>query len=71
MRVTDSFSIAQGGTKVNKLTQEQINAVIESHGKWLRGEPGGSRAYLSSADLSGADLSGADLRSADLRSALS
>lgn len=48
------------------LTREQIDKIIESHGKWLRDEEGGSRANLCDADLRGADLRGADLRCADL-----
>ena len=60
-------------------TAAELAEIIESHGKWLRVEKGGSRADLSGADLScanlrsanlyGADLSGADLRSADLSGA--
>ena len=56
-----------------------LQEIIESHGKWLRGEEGGRRAdlckadlckaNLSGADLSNADLSGADLSNADLRRA--
>ena len=52
-----------------KITQEKLNEIIASHGKWLKNEDGGKSAYLSGADLSGADLSGADLRSADLSGA--
>lgn len=29
-----------------KLTQEQLDKIIESHGKWLRDEEGGERANL-------------------------
>ena len=54
-----------------KISKEQLQEIITSHGKWLRNEEGGQRvdlggAYLSGADLSGADLSGADLSGADL-----
>ena len=57
-----------------KITQEKLNEIVASHGKWLRNEEGGKRADLSNADLrnaylSGADLSGADLRNTDLRNA--
>ena len=44
----------------------KLQEIIESHGKWLRGEEGGCRADLRNADLRNADLSGADLRNADL-----
>lgn len=53
------------------MTQTEIQAVLEAHGKWLRCETGGVRANLRFADLSfanlrGAKLSGADLHGADL-----
>ena len=49
-----------------KITQEKLNEIIASHGKWLRDEEGGERADLGGADLRGADLRDADLRDADL-----
>ena len=52
-----------------KITQEKLNEIIESHGKWLRNEEGGKKADLRDANLGGADLGGADLRGADLRGA--
>lgn len=52
-----------------KITQEKLNEIIASHGKWLRCENGGERADLSNADLSGADLNGANLSGADLSGA--
>ena len=51
----------------NEMTQCDLNTIIQLHEKWLRREPGGKKANLSSADLRGADLSGADLSHADLR----
>jgi len=54
---------------MSKLTQEKLAEIIESHGKWLRGEEGGSRADLRGTDLRGANLSVADLRGTDLRGA--
>jgi hypothetical protein len=45
----------------------ELKSVVENHGKWLRDEVGGSRAYLRGADLRGADLSRAYLRGAYLR----
>lgn len=50
------------------MDKERLQEILESHGKWLRGE-GGKRADLSMANLYGADLCGADLRKADLRGA--
>ena len=46
-------------------TPEELRAILDAHGLWLRGE-GGSRAYLSGADLSRANLSGAYLSGAYL-----
>lgn len=34
-----------------KFTQEKLNEIIESHGKWLRNEEGGEKADLRGADL--------------------
>ena len=52
-----------------KITQEKLNQVITSHGKWLRREDGGERANLRKANLQGVDLHEADLRDTDLRGA--
>ena len=52
-----------------KITQEKLNSIIASHGKWLRDEEGGRRADLRGTVLRGADLRGADLSDADLRGA--
>ena len=61
------------------MDEQKLKQIIESHGKWLRGEEGGERANLRGAnlyeaalyeaDLREADLYGADLREADLRGA--
>ena len=39
-----------------KITQEKLNEIIESHGKWLRNEEGGEKANLRGANLRGANL---------------
>ena len=57
-----------------KITQEKLNEIIKSHGKWLRNEEGGEKAdlrgaYLRGANLGGAYLRGANLGDADLRGA--
>ena len=49
-----------------KITQEKLNEIIESHGKWLRNEEGGEKANLRGADLGGANLRGANLGDAYL-----
>ncbi len=65
------------------MNQEELDIILENHGKWLRGKGGKKadinnvdlgnanlrRANLRRADLKGADLSNADLRCADLRCA--
>ena len=50
------------------MDKEQLAEILDSHGKWLRGE-GGSSANLSRADLSEANLSEANLRRANLSEA--
>ena len=50
-------------------TKEELAVIIEAHGKWWRGENGGTRANLSGAYLSDANLSGADLSDANLSGA--
>ena len=52
-----------------EITKEELNEIIEKHGKWIYGKEGGVLADLSGADLSGADLRGTDLSVADLRGA--
>ena len=52
-----------------KITQEKLNQIIASHGKWLRDEEGGERANLRGANLRGANLEDADLRGANLEDA--
>ena len=48
------------------MDEQELRRIIESHGKWLRGEEGGKMANLRGADLRGADLREAELREADL-----
>ena len=51
------------------MKQEDLEKIIESHGRWIVGKNDGERANLRGVDLSGVDLSDADLRNADLRGA--
>ena len=46
-----------------------IPAILASHARWLRCEPGTQRANLRDADLSDANLRGANLRGANLSGA--
>jgi len=54
---------------MKKYAADELEKILEKHGKWLRNEVGGEKADLRSADLRYADLRYADLRSADLQSA--
>ena len=57
---------------MEKLTQEQINKILEGHKHWLNADCEGWKAMkadFSSCDLRGANLYGADLRGANLRNA--
>ena len=51
------------------MTQEKLNEVIASHGRWLVDKSRGERADLRGADLRYANLRGANLCDADLRGA--
>lgn len=50
---------------MTKITQEELNQILEDHRRWMYGE-GGNRADLSDVDLSWMDLSGKVLRRAKL-----
>ncbi|EGL8231429.1 Secreted effector protein PipB [Listeria monocytogenes] len=50
------------------MKQEELNIILENHGKWLRNE-GGEKADLSNADLKNTNLRHVNLRLADLRGA--
>ncbi|MCM46830.1 hypothetical protein DSD43_14730 [Listeria monocytogenes] len=50
------------------MKQEELDIILENHGKWLRDE-GGERADLTGADLRHANLTNADLRHTNLSNA--
>jgi hypothetical protein len=52
--------------KPRKISDEELDQILERHGKWFRCEKGGAQADLKGADLSGMDLSGVCLLWADL-----
>ena len=41
---------------MERVIAEELEKIIEKHGKWLRGEEGGERADLIGADLTGVKL---------------
>ncbi|EAW7016961.1 pentapeptide repeat-containing protein, partial [Listeria monocytogenes] len=47
------------------MKQEELDIILENHGKWLRNE-GGEKADLSNADLKNTNLRFADLSNANL-----
>jgi uncharacterized protein YjbI with pentapeptide repeats len=51
------------------MKQEELQEILDAHGKWIDGEYGGARADLRGANLRRADLRDADLRGANLRRA--
>ncbi|EIL5477062.1 pentapeptide repeat-containing protein [Listeria monocytogenes] len=50
------------------MNQEELDIILENHGKWLRNE-GGEKADLTNANLTNANLTNADLTGADLTNA--
>ncbi|OFH54887.1 pentapeptide repeat-containing protein [Listeria monocytogenes] len=50
------------------MKQEELDIILENHGKWLRNE-GGEKADLTNANLTNADLTNADLTNAVLTNA--
>jgi hypothetical protein len=67
---TSTTNRPQGQKGQQKMTQEELNAVLAAHKLWMDNDgANGVYADLRRADLHGANLSGADLRCADLRSA--
>lgn len=51
---------------MRKLTNEELQTILEKHEKWFNGKEGGERANLAGADLREANLAGADLCKANL-----
>ena len=39
---------------MRRVSAEELAKIIERHGRWLRDEVGGERAYLREANLTGA-----------------
>lgn len=51
------------------MTQEELQAILEKHKKWLNDVPGGEYANLKGANLKGAYLEDANLKGANLERA--
>ena len=56
-------------SSLERLTQEELDAVLKRHQMYRTAKMGGARAVLSFFDLSGLDFSGQDLTDADLTGA--
>ncbi len=54
---------------MDKITQEQLDVIVQAHKLWLDREANGQKADLQGANLRRANLWGADLQGADLREA--
>jgi len=54
---------------LKRLTQEELNKIIELHAKWLMDEKGGKKADLSDCDISNLKMKGANLVRANLEGA--
>lgn len=52
---------------MKRLTQEELDAILGKHQKWLNNEPDGERANLQDTDLRYANLRDANLCNANLR----
>ncbi len=61
----DVMSDTTPTSQYEKLTQEQLDAMVELHNRFLTNRIGGRRATLKMADMSGLSLVGKDLRQAD------
>lgn len=59
------MSDTQENPTMEKMTQAQLDAMVELHARFLSGRLGGRRAVLKSIDLSGLSLAARDLRQAD------
>ena len=64
------FSNDQAGKwRAEKMTQEELQTILEKHKKWLNNVSGGERANLRGANLEDANLESANLEDANLESA--
>lgn len=54
---------------MKKISQEELNKILELHKMWLNGEDSGISADLIGVNLRHTNLIGADLRNANLREA--
>lgn len=54
---------------MKKISNKELQVILENHVKWLNDNEGGEKANLRCVDLYGADLGGADLKGADLKGA--
>ena len=60
----------EDGTKLEKITQAELNEVIRKHNMFLTGKPGGRRALIRDKDLSGLTFMGQNLSQSDFTGSL-
>ena len=71
MAATSKSSPAKPGTRslLQPADFAAVKSAIDSHGRYLKGQPGGLRANFSHLDLSNFGLEGVDLSQAELTGA--
>ena len=52
---------------MKKITQTELDGMLDRHAKWLRGEAGGKQMALHGADLRGLDFCGADMSASSVQ----
>ena len=64
---TRGVKAAQEHTVMKKITQTELDGMLDRHAKWLRGEAGGKQMALYDADLRGLDFCGADMSASSVQ----
>src|SRR5690606_11584016 len=52
--------------QMERMTQAQLDAMVDLHARYLEGRLGGRRATLKNVDISGLSFAGKDMRQSDL-----
>lgn len=64
---TRGIKAAQEHTVMKKITQKELDGMLDRHARWLRRQEGGKQMALCGADLRGLDFRGADMSSSSLQ----